>query len=123
MGIAAPRGGMPPADLLRGTSIFVEDDNNKQMRISKKGDKDKGHNHCKSNGTTKDSGHGVEIVRNHTRGARSEGNNTNNDGGLSDFLSFNFEEKLHSPKDKTGEGDEAELEREQGWNPGTGSTA
>ena len=112
MGIVTPRGRMPSADLLIGASIFVEGDADKQMRISKEGDEGKGHNHRKNNGTTKDSGQGVEIVRDHSKEARHEGNNNNNDGGVSDFLSFSFEVKLHSPKDKNGEGDEEGLERE-----------
>jgi hypothetical protein len=112
MGIVTPRGRMPSSDPLIGASIFVEGDDNKQMRISKEGDEGKGHNHCKNNGTTKDSEHGVEIVCDHIKGARHEGNNNNNDGGVSDFLSFSFEVKLHPPKDKKGEGDEEGLKRE-----------
>jgi hypothetical protein len=72
------------------------------MRISKEGDEGKGHNHRKNDGTTKDSGHGVEIVRIHSDGARREGNNNNNDGGVSDFLSFVLKSNCIPPKTKMG---------------------
>ncbi len=67
------------------------------MRSKAEGEVD---NNCKDNGTGNTGRRCAKVNRNRCEGSRGEGNNANDDGGLSYRLSINFEDKFHPPSDE-----------------------
>jgi hypothetical protein len=81
-------------------------------------------NNRKDDGTDNAGGRCAEVDYDHCEGSRGEGNDANDDGGLSYGLSLNFEGKFHPPSNEKGEIECQGLKekcwkgaRARGWNP------